>query len=76
MIMKRKDFVLIVEGILKENKKRKLHITIYSNNFYKFYNGFIVSYDDDDSFSFIDDKIGYTVFLYSQIVNVEPFVEK
>jgi hypothetical protein len=75
MNMKRKDIILIIEGLLKENKKQKLHITIYSN-FYKFYNGFIVNYEDEDTISFIDDKLGYMIIPYSQIVNVEPFVEK
>jgi len=73
--MNRKYIVLIIEGLLKQNKNQKLHIVVYTN-FYKFYNGFIINYFDKDTISFTDDKLGYIIIPYSQIVNVEPFVEK
>ena len=77
--MKRRDIVILIEGILKEDKRRKIHLTIsigIVHKFYKFYNGIIINYDDKDSLSFVDDKLGYINILYSQLVNIEPFIEK
>lgn len=74
--MKRKEIILIIEGLLFENIKRKFHITIRQGDRYKFYNGFVINYRDEDTLSFNDDKLGYIIIPYSQIINVEPFIEK
>ena len=71
--MIRKEILILIDGILKENKKRKVHIVLSTG---RFYNGFVVNYSDEESLSFVDDKLGYINILYSQILNVEPFVEK
>ena len=56
--MKRKEIILIIEGLLFENIKRKFHITIRQGDRYKFYNGFVINYRDEDTLSFNDDKLG------------------
>lgn len=67
--MKRQECIFILQGILKENKKRKLHISMQNR---RFYNGIIMSYEDEETLSLIDEKLGYINILYSQIINIEP----
>ena len=71
--MQRNEVILILEGLLKIDNKRKLHLSL---NTRRFYNGFVTVYDDEDTLSFLDDKLGYITILYSQIINIEPMVEK
>lgn len=71
--MKGNEIKLILDGILKENKKRKIHITLMNR---RFYNGIVVNYDDEESISIIDEKLGYITFAYSQILNIEPMIER
>ena len=72
MPMLRKEVVLIIKSLLKEDKKRRLHISC-SNR--RFYNG-VVSEFDSESLSFIDDVIGEYPILYSLIINIEPMRER
>ena len=71
--MQRNEVILILNGLLKKNKKRKLHLSLSTR---RFYNGFIITYEDEDTLSFLDDKLGYITILYSQIINIEPMVER
>jgi len=71
--MLRNEVTLIIDNLLKDNKKRKIHISLNNR---RFYNGFILNRDDEDTISFIDDKLGYIPVLYSQIVNIEPMIER
>lgn len=71
--MLRNEVILILKELLKDNKKRKLHLTL---NTRRFYNGLLINYDDEKSLSFIDNKLGYIPVLYSQIVNIEPMIER
>jgi len=71
--MQRNEVVLILNGLLKKNKKRKLHLSLSTR---RFYNGIVIVYEDEDTLSFLDDKLGYITILYSQIINIEPMVER
>jgi len=71
--MQRHEIVLIIEGLLKNKKKRKLHISLNSG---RFYNGIVMNYEDEDCLSFNDNKLGYITLLFSQIINIEPMVER
>ena len=73
MIMQRNEVILILNGLLKKNKKRKLHLSLSTR---RFYNGIVTVYEDEDTLSFFDDKLGYITILYSQIINIEPMVER
>ena len=59
--MLRKEVILIIEKLLKGNKKKKLHIALSTG---RFYNGVVLSYDDEESLSFVDDVIGWYPILY------------
>ncbi len=71
--MLRKEVILIIENLLKNNKKQKIHISLDNR---RFYNGLILSYEDEETLSFIDNKIGYIPIIYSHIINIEPMKEK
>lgn len=71
--MRRQDIIILIEGVLKDDKKRKCHVVLSTG---RFYNGVIVNYEDDESLSFVDDKLGYMNILFSQIINVEPFIRR
>jgi len=74
--MKRRDFVIIVEGLLKIDDNRKLHISVCFDGFYKFYNGTCLSYDNKSYVEFYDMKLGNIIIPYSQIINIEPMIQK
>lgn len=67
--MLRKDVILIIKSLLKEDKKRRLHISLSTK---RFYNGIIIDYKNKDTLSFDDDMLGEYPILYSLIINVEP----
>ena len=71
--MQRDDVILIIEKLLKKNKKKKFHISLNNR---RFYNGLILNFDDEETLSFVDDKIGYIYIIYSHIINIEPMKEK
>ena len=71
--MLRKEAILIIEKLLKEDKKKKLHISLSTG---RFYNGVVLSYDDEESLSFMDDVIGWYPILYSLIINIELMRER
>jgi len=71
--MQRNEIKIILDGLLKDNKKRNIHISL-SNR--RFYNGVVLNYEDDKSLSFEDNKLGYITILYSSIINIEPEKEK
>ncbi len=70
--MLRKEAILIIENLLKKDKKRKLHISLSTR---RFYNGF-VSICGEDTLEFTDDKLGDYPILYSLIINIEPMRER
>ena len=74
--MKRKNLIIVLESLILTDKKRKIHIMTFSENNYKFYNGVIVNYEDTDSLSIVDNKLGYINIPYSMIINIEPYREK
>ena len=71
--MQRKEVQFILEGLDKENKKRKLHISLNNR---RFYNGFVCDLSDENIVVFLDDKLGKVTILYSQILNIEPMISK
>ncbi len=73
MIMQRNEIILIIEGLLRDKKKRKLHISLNSG---RFYNGIVIDYEDNDVMSFNDNKLGHITILFSQVINIEPMIER
>ena len=73
MMMNRNDVILIIKSLTTSNTRRKLHISL---NTRRFYNGFILSYKNKDFLDLYDDKLGHIPILYSQILNIEPNIEK
>ena len=71
--MRRKDIVILIERTLFEDKKKKCHITLNNR---RFHNGTVVDYSGKDTFSFVDDKLGYINILFSQVINVEPYKDE
>lgn len=71
--MLRKDVILIIEKLLKENNKKRLHISCDNG---RFYNGMVKDYEDEDVLNFIDDKLNLYPVLYSLIINIEPVRER
>ena len=71
--MKKRDVTILIESLIKSDNQRKVHIILNNR---RFYNGVIVNYEDDDTLSFVDSKLGYINILFSQIINVEPYIEK
>jgi len=70
--MLRKEIILIIEKLQEGDKKKRLHISC-SNH--RFYNGIVLSIDED-SLSFMDDVIGWYPILYSLIINIELMRER
>ena len=68
--MKKEDIILLTK---KLDKNKLVHITLETK---RFYNGIIMSFEDDDMLSFNDIKLGYLDILYSQIIAIEPYKEK
>ena len=64
------EIKLIFDGLLKDVRKRKIHLSLKNG---RFYNGIVLNYDDEESLSFLDNKLGYIIILYSMIINIEPF---
>ena len=71
--MQRNEIILIIEGLLRDKKKRKLHISLNSG---RFYNGIVIDYEDNDVMSFNDNKLGHITILFSQVINIEPMIER
>ncbi len=72
--MKRNEVVTILNGLLKENKIRVLHITLITK---RFYNGIVLNIgDDEEGLNFSDLKLGYITIPFSLIINIEPKMEK
>lgn len=74
--MKRRDFIIIIEGLLKINDVRKLHLSVCVDRFYKFYNGTCLNYNNKNYIEFYDMKLGNIIIPYSQIINIEPMITK
>ena len=70
--MLRKEVILIIKNLLK-NSKKKIHISC-SNK--RFYNGIVLSLDDEDTLSFHDNVLGWYPIPYSLIINVELMRDK
>ena len=70
--MQKEEVILIINGLIKVNEKRLIHISL---NHGRFYNGIILKFNEE-SLSFNDRRLGYLDLLYSQIINIEPFVER
>ncbi len=60
-------------GLLKDNNKRKIHISL-SNR--RFYNGYVVDILDTESMNFKDDVLGYIPIPYNNIIDIAPRVER
>jgi len=71
--MNRKDILILIESLVKNNPNKKVQIELLNR---KFYIGKIVNYENEECISFIDNKLGYINILYSQILDVEPLIEK
>ena len=71
--MIREEAILIIENLLKNDKEKKLHISLHNR---RFYNGTILNYENEKTFSFKDEVIGSIPILYSHILNIEPKKEK
>lgn len=70
--MNRDEVILLAKELIKKDKKRMLHISLDTN---RFYNGEIVSFGQS-TLSIFDRKLGYMEVLYSQILNIEPYIER
>ena len=66
--MIRYEAALIIDGILKENKKRKLHFSLTNR---RFYNGVYIDLEEE-SIYIKEDKLGYLSIPLFQILNIEP----
>ena len=64
--------ILLVKEFLKENQEKILHFTTNNN---RFYNGTLIELGKN-SVLINDRKLGDMNLLYSQILNVEPFIER
>ena len=71
--MNKNELILIIENLLKNKKRRKLHISLNNGIFY---NGIIVDYKDENLLNFNDNKLGHIGILFSHIVKIEPMVER
>ena len=74
--MKKRDFTIIIEGLLKIDDTRKLHLSVCIDDYYKFYNGTCLSYENKNYVEFYDIKLGNIIVPYSQIINIEPMIKK
>lgn len=71
--MIRHQIKLIVDDLLQNNKKTKLHISLKNR---QFRNGIISNMYDEEEMSFIDDKLGHVSIKYSNIIDINLFKEK
>ena len=72
--MKRDEVVTILEGLLKKDKFKLLHISLSTR---RFYNGFIIKIgDEEEGLSFNDLRLGYIIIPFSLIISIEPKMEK
>ena len=69
--MIRYEAVLILKELLKDDLKRRIHISVKNR---RFYNDVVVDYSCDENISFKDDKLGHIPIFYKYILNIEPFV--
>ena len=72
--MKRDEVVTILNGLLKEDKIKILHISLSTR---RFYNGVVLSIgEEEEGLSFNDMKLGYITIPFSLIINIESKREK
>ncbi len=64
---------LIVNDLLKDNKKTKLHIALKNM---QFRNGTISNMFNEDEMRFIDDKLGNIPIKYSNIIDISLFIRR
>ena len=64
---------LIIESLLKDDSKRKLH---FSLNNRRFYNCEIIDFTGEDKIEAKDDVLGNIPIQYKMILNIEPKRDK
>lgn len=71
--MEREVINLILKNLLKDDREKKIHISLKTR---RFYNGNVVSYDNDDMLEFNDKFLGVIFVPYDIIINIEPQKER
>ena len=71
--MNRYECRLILQGLLSEDKKRKIHITLKNR---RWYNGELNSCEDEEFIRLKEDEIGLINIPYDWIINIEPKKER